>query len=223
MANSVENYVHPTGLRYIKTDFGIVYCATNKLTGHKYVGSTLSSLHRRKYRHEREKACSSLSQAITEYGAENFEWTILGEKIHRTELVKIENEWIDKLNTLDPSVGYNLRKSGKNGISNAIARQRNSLGQKERYKDPKQRLKTAEATRIMYQDLAVVAKNSASRGGRPFEAFKDGKSYGVFITYKLAAKALNLSLTGVSKVVKGQRNSCYGFTFKHIEVNTNAI
>jgi group I intron endonuclease len=219
MSNSALDNCKQSTLAYVKSEFGIVYCATNTVTGHKYVGSTLATLHRRKYRHERERTCLSIYDAIQKYGSNNFTWEILENTVPKHLLVIKENEWIDKLQTMNPMLGYNLRKSGKGGCANNITKKRHSLGQINRYKDPSQRAKTAEAMKRQYADIKMIAKHSLARGGRPFEAFKDGQSYGVFITYKQAAETLGMSISGVNYVLKGLRNSSYGFTFKYVKEN----
>ena len=218
---SALNYVHPTGLRYIKTDYGIVYCATNKVTGHKYIGSTLSSLHRRKYRHEREGSCVSIFQAIKEYGSNNFDWSILEHQVPRNDLVKKENEWIDKLNTMDSRFGYNLRKSGPGGSSSDKMRKNQSAGLKKAYETTDFRIKVSVAVKKRYENFETRKKQAAKMGSNPFEAFKDGKSFGIFYTYKQAAECLNISVSGVAYVLRGKRNNAFGFTFKRLEVKND--
>lgn len=206
-----------TGLRYIKSDFGIVYCATNKVTGHKYIGSTLASLNRRKYRHEREVGCAKLHQAICKYGKDAFEWSILEDNVHKKDLIERENNWIELLDTMNPLIGYNLKTMGKGGIANDEARQKMSNSLKIALNKPEYKKTISEITRRRYLDPNASAKQSAAAGCRPFEAFKNDKSYGVFVTYKQAATALGCSISGVHRVVRGERKQCYGFTFKYVE------
>lgn len=61
-----------------------IYCATNSITGHRYIGVTARTLARRQYEHEwfAEKGlenCSRFYRALRKYGREAFKWEILAE------------------------------------------------------------------------------------------------------------------------------------------------
>ena len=106
-----------------------IYCYTNKINGHKYVGQT-NNLQRRIREH---KSCAFnpnassyndlIHQKIRQYGIDNFEITVL-EKIY-TEDISIINEkeqyWVDKLISFRGfGQGYNSDKGGGNKLYNSI-------------------------------------------------------------------------------------------------------
>lgn len=97
-----------------KNKKGIVYIATCKINNKKYIGQTTKSLSERIAQHERATrsktaAFSLFTQAIKEYGIENFIWTIYCE-CNPEELSVKEMEAIKKFNTVVN--GYNLTHGG---------------------------------------------------------------------------------------------------------------
>ena len=108
-----------------------IYCYTNKINQHKYVGQTNN--YKRRIREHRscsfnEKASSYkhlIHQKIREYGEENFEITVL-EKIYTEDIEEVnqrEMYWIEKLNTFCKNgCGYNMNiGGGRRGYSSILA------------------------------------------------------------------------------------------------------
>lgn len=89
----------------------IVYLATNKINGKKYVGQTVRSLEERWKDHCRAKDDNYFHRAIHKYGVENFSLEVLDTAESGKELDEKEMFWIKKLNTLFPR-GYNLKEGG---------------------------------------------------------------------------------------------------------------
>lgn len=90
---------------------GIIYMAKNKLNGKFYIGKTVKSLDRRKYEHHTFITPKTLLQkAISKYGKDNFEWSIL-DTADTSKLNALEQEYISKLNSVAPN-GYNLTLGG---------------------------------------------------------------------------------------------------------------
>lgn len=89
----------------------IVYCATNKLNGKRYVGQTVRPLAERWRDHCRVKDDNYFHRAIHKYGAENFDVQVIDTAKSVEELDVKEMHWIETLGTLFPS-GYNLREGG---------------------------------------------------------------------------------------------------------------
>lgn len=98
-----------------------IYCYTNKVNQHKYVGQT-NNLQRRIREHRscsfNEKSCSYndlIHKKIRQYGEENFEITVL-EKIYSGDQKEIndrERYWIKKLDTFcGTGKGYNQDLGG---------------------------------------------------------------------------------------------------------------
>lgn len=137
-----------------------IYCYTNKINNHKYVGQTNN--YKRRIREHRscsfdEKAFSYnhlIHKKIREYGEENFEITIL-ETLY-TEDLSIVNEreqfWIEKLNTYAGNgQGYNMDKGGGN-------KEHLRVLNAEQIKEVKEKIKQG----VSYIDLQEEYKVSAS-------------------------------------------------------------
>lgn len=98
-----------------------IYCYTNKINGHKYVGKT-NNLERRKREHK-SNANNPLSKEynylfhrkLREYGEENFIFSILQKLEDSEDINKAECFWIEQLKTFvgDNQGGYNLTRGGE--------------------------------------------------------------------------------------------------------------
>ena len=93
---------------------GIVYIATCKINGKKYVGQTTKTLAERIKQHGKAGKSNAASfslftKAIQEHGIENFEWEVYC-KCNYAELSEKEIETIEKFNTTIN--GYNLTLGG---------------------------------------------------------------------------------------------------------------
>ena len=82
-----------------------IYCIKNKLNGKCYIGQSIHIEERWK-QHIQPSSDSVISNAIHKYGVENFEFTIL-QQCSQEELNKLENEYIQKFNSITP-YGYNV-------------------------------------------------------------------------------------------------------------------
>jgi len=90
-----------------------IYLLTNKINGKVYVGKSVRIRERmRCYRHYEKTPTKNhpVSYAIYKYGWENFEVSILEsfDQIENEKLLKIETEWIKKLNSTNQKIGYNI-------------------------------------------------------------------------------------------------------------------
>ncbi|MCK9154728.1 MAG: NUMOD3 domain-containing DNA-binding protein [Paludibacteraceae bacterium] len=96
----------------------IVYVATNKINGKKYVGQTKVGIEKRKASHLAGSLYGdpyAFANAIRKYGINSFFWEILVEDIGtQEELDRIEIEKIKELKTLVP-FGYNISMGGGGG------------------------------------------------------------------------------------------------------------
>lgn len=94
-----------------------IYCYTNKINGHKYVGQT-NNIERRKREH-RANANNPNSleynylfhQKLREYGEENFIFSIL-EETTKDKIDEAEQYWIKEMHSHVKENGYNLTYGG---------------------------------------------------------------------------------------------------------------
>ena len=97
--------------------YGIVYLATNRVTGKSYVGQTMFSLEDRKAGHEHQSKMGGgwiFHKSIRKHGPESFSWKVLCEADNKFELDNAESIFINAFNALSPN-GYNLREGGSHG------------------------------------------------------------------------------------------------------------
>ena len=100
---------------------GYIYKITNKLNGKFYIGKTKYAVKTRIYHHlytcnHRNDVNSAIHNAIRKYGIENFDIEVIDEASSLEELNEKEIYWIDKLQSRNPSIGYNLAKGGEGGV-----------------------------------------------------------------------------------------------------------
>ncbi|MFS0905746.1 NUMOD3 domain-containing DNA-binding protein [Priestia aryabhattai] len=103
----------------------IVYMATNKIDGKKYIGCTTSTLYNRKAIHkfDSKQRKTKFGIAIDDYGWDNFEWSVLyvadetgkTKKEIKAELEKVELEMINKFNTYEDGNNGNIGGHGTKG------------------------------------------------------------------------------------------------------------
>lgn len=98
---------------------GIIYCATNKVNGKKYIGQTRNNLEVRKSNHmsdfkvfKRTKPNSKFYRAMDKYGWDSFEWSVLEEGISVEDLNEREIEYIREFKTYNSEYGYNMTLGG---------------------------------------------------------------------------------------------------------------
>ena len=89
---------------------GVVYVATNKIDGRKYVGQTIKGLKERVRVHFKERPGIPFSEDLKKYGTDGFVFEQI--MYSASSLDEWERYFIKKLNTLHPN-GYNLTEGGK--------------------------------------------------------------------------------------------------------------
>lgn len=96
--------------------YGIKCLPTDKV----YVGSSVDTLHRfichRSALEQGKHYNTHLQAAYNKYGATNFEFYIIQPVANKSNLRKLETDWIRILNTLNPAVGYNIQAEGVESI-----------------------------------------------------------------------------------------------------------
>ena len=165
-----------------------IYKITNKINGKVYIGKD-----------EKSKANyygsgKNIKAAIKKYGAENFQKEVLEDCISdKIVLQEKEKFWIEKYNSIDPEVGYNISKGGDGGdtisrnpdkdiivnkISNTLKgrvfseKHRNNLKMNHNSKNPEvarkisEKLKGKNKTEDHKRKLAISSANYNKKIGR---------------------------------------------------------
>lgn len=110
----------------------IIYKITNKVNNKVYVGQTTRTLeirwkcHINESKHQHRPIC----RAIRKHGKENFYIEQLEYCSNKSELDEKEKYWIEKLNSMNPSFGYNARAGGNETTFSDRTRQKMSLAKK---------------------------------------------------------------------------------------------
>ncbi|QJT70411.1 hypothetical protein [Microcystis phage MaeS] len=97
----------------------IIYLATNRVNGKKYVGlttfplSTRKSIH--KYEANKKNSPFRFHCAIRKYGFDSFDWDIIDSATSETELFEKEKEWVIKFDSFKN--GYNSNEGGTGTIN----------------------------------------------------------------------------------------------------------
>lgn len=97
---------------------GYIYCISNKINSHQYVGKTIRNIQERFLEHCRDsqkEKCENrpLYKAMRKYGIENFYVQLL-EEVDIQDLEQKEQFWIDQLDTYKN--GYNATQGGDGRI-----------------------------------------------------------------------------------------------------------
>lgn len=94
--------------------YGYIYKTTNSLNNKIYVGQKKSNL----FLHENYLGSGvALKRAIDKYGKENFIVELIDTAESSDELNEKEIYWIDKLDSRNPQIGYNIATGGTFGDS----------------------------------------------------------------------------------------------------------
>lgn len=109
-----------------------VYMHTNKINNKIYIGQTCQSVHRRWRNGDGYKDNPYFYNAIQKYGWDNFEHEIIASNLTVEEANKFESVLIEKLDTMNPSKGYNLQSGGANFTVSELTRQKLSEAGKNR-------------------------------------------------------------------------------------------
>ena len=106
-------------LQVISTHTGIIYCATNRVNGKRYVGKTTKGLPHRRRGHLASYECGDHTtvfyRALRKYGDAAFDWHVLA-RVSVDRLNSAEVAFIAALRTKMPR-GYNMTDGGDGGAT----------------------------------------------------------------------------------------------------------
>jgi len=210
-----------------------IYTITNKVNGKVYVGQAVDIPARwRSHRCELRNGKHGnphLQNAWRKYGEENFEFSVL-ESVPVDKLNDAEIAWIKRLNTFRN--GYNLTTGGGGQTGRLLTdEQKRHLSEINMgAKNPNYGLKRSEETRRKMsmsmrhkrKPLSDAHKKSISKGNKgkkkpwfdkPVAWAETGE---VFRNVSEAAEKTGYSISGISKVCRGQRRAIYKQHFNFI-------
>lgn len=101
--------------KILVTDLNTIYILKNKCNNKIYIGQTWHSIKDRFDNGHGYKTCTYLHNAIQKYGKDNFYYEILTFCLTQESADYIENYFIEKFKSTDPSIGYNIRSGGSRG------------------------------------------------------------------------------------------------------------
>lgn len=155
---------------------GVIYMATNLVNGKRYVGKTLVSRAARWRQHcsnARAGVVTYLYKAMRKYGTENFTVEVIDQALLAEELEAKEIEWIARLGTADPVIGYNCTTGGDSGLHTAASRNR----MRGRINSPEHRAKISAAKKGKPLSPEHRAKCALGRkGSKQSQAEKDKRA-----------------------------------------------
>lgn len=173
---------------------GIVYKATNTVSGKIYIGKTIRTLEFRIQEHyssaKRKAYNSSFLYALQKYAKENFTWEVLFESDDESSLFNKEIELIQYYNSRNSDVGYNLTNGGE-GCSGRVLS-----------KETKAKIKSAHEGKLKPERRA--ANNVNYKTGN-LEKVKEIKRmiYTTNIPYAEIARIMNVNACYVSSIKLG--------------------
>lgn len=106
-----------------------IYQITNIVNQKIYIGKTIHTLHRRFKQHVHSAFSSDprfkhikLYEAMRKYGTDNFNIKLLDTAQNEIELNQKEKYWIQKLDSRNPEIGYNMLVGGEGGCTPEAAK-----------------------------------------------------------------------------------------------------
>lgn len=181
--------------------FGIIYKVVNNINGKIYIGQTINSLTKRRYKHlytaRHDDSHSIFLKAINKYGVDNFSWQEICKCNSREELDEKENYYIDFFRSNSAENGYNLIKGrGRCGYSlSDESKAKISIKAKERLKDK--------------ENNPMYGRNHSEETKKNISEFKKGKFTGNDNPF-YGKKHSKESRTKMSESRSGENNHFYG-------------
>ena len=201
-----------------------IYCYTNKINQHKYVGQTNN--YRRRIREHRscafnEKASSYndlIHKKIREYGEENFEISLI-EKLYTEDINEVNQReiyWINKLQShCSTGLGYNVSYGGGRRGYSSILSQEELQALKEDIKQGIPYYELEQKYNISASFISSINNGVYFQNDKEtyplFKYYKSDKDYDELIdlllnstySYTKIAEMLNLSQSTVKKINAG--------------------
>lgn len=95
-------------------NYGIIYCAYNKINQKRYIGQTIQRLSERKAAHYSKDKEIYFHRALHKYAESDWEWSVIDTAENKEELDQKEIYWIAYYKTTNSEYGYNILSGGSN-------------------------------------------------------------------------------------------------------------
>ncbi len=115
----------------------LIYLIKNTINNKIYIGQTTRDLKKRIASHKsyvasckrKNLTCKTvIAKAMTKYGFENFKFSIIDTAKTKEDLDKAEIWWIEKFNSTDNKIGYNISPGGS-GVGKVSKETKNKQSQ----------------------------------------------------------------------------------------------
>lgn len=207
---NTNNHLKELSKHLTREDNGYKYCIYALIDPRdsiiKYVGMTERGCHKRLIGHK----CEALTRKRKSFKDNwlrflyrnnlNPQIKILCTCRNKENLVKKEIYWIRKLTRL----GFKLSNGtigGVGGVQTDIVRKKMSDAQKKYFSNKANRKKQSEILKKAYSKNESRINNAISKGAKPFIAIKDNVVVGEWLCLSIAAKELNCTKSGISRVL----------------------
>lgn len=177
---------------------GIVYVATNKVTGEQYVGQTVASLRRRmtNHKHSVKIIKTSFAEAMRKYGFENFAFSEVYVSFDAEDLNLAEKKII-----CDIAPAYNMTAGGMGSVKHVCSvetRSKMSASMKATIAKPEVRAKWS-SWNIGRKKPEKEINATAKAKWKPVYCKELGVS---FLNCKFAAEFLNTCKSNITEAIK---------------------
>lgn len=223
-----------------------IYCIKNTVNNKIYVGKSINiygriKQHITQLNHKSKDENYHLINAWHKYGRKAFTYDILeyleferydenSIKLQLEKLAARELYWIQKLNTLDRNIGYNMRLDASTKcLVLDETRERCRNAQIERFKDPKEREKIAIQSRKLWTNESLkrqMARNCAF-ANRKYRIGKFDKENNLIKIYEIIndikLENPDYYLQAIRGCCQGTKASYKGYKWHYIELNSEQI
>ena len=215
-----------------------IYVIRNILNKKIYVGKA-KCIYRRvkdhitRLNHRSKDENPHLINAWHKYGKDNFEYFVIEYLQFDEELLKKQElHWMEKLDSINREKGYNLRLDSETGmIVSEETREKCRQSQIERYSDPKEREKSAKASKKFWEENPEIKeqmRKNLAKNRRIYRIAKINKETGEIL--KIYENVFNIHedhpdfyLQAIKGCCSGSKRSYKGFLWKYAKLDEDIL
>jgi len=214
----------------------IIYMFKNKLDGKIYIGQTIRTFKERTKEHLRHKT-TCFDKALSKYGIENFEYSIIDKATSIDELNAKETYWIIKTNSMVPN-GYNLCFGGNNTygyshtekskIKMSLTKKKTGCmkGEKNHYYGKHHTPEIREKMKKAWTPERKSKLSEQSKGlDRSYQLVRvrNVETGEIYNSIKEASEKTGVLSTHITRVCKGKRKSSGGIRWEYVDADDMTI